>query len=394
MSLLGSIFGDKKKSDEGTLNSVFESSSKLPDKPQHKALPPRARKKKKEKEEEAAPKKDKKRKRDKEKEDEKEVSEEASTEEPADGEGDIDAAKEEDETKTETKTETTNDEERTIFVGNLPLDTTRKSLAQLFKDVGPIQSTRLRSVAASGVKVAQAGDQSLVKKVCANTNKVDPDAKSCAQGYVVFKSTFSVDKALKLNAVLMAGGRRLRVDRATPTVDSTRSVFIGNLPYHADEATLRQHFCRVGQFAPTEIENVRIVRDRETQQCKGFGYILFTDKTHVMMALQRMHESTYKRREIRVSVCGKRYKGRRGVPTEAQERRKQPKTTDVGALQRIIKKEATGKKRKRGGDSTDPSKKNSNGLSRRQASEAKLEKRHKKLQKRAAKGMGKTKQRK
>ncbi|MGH7742799.1 MAG: hypothetical protein ACRENS_12355, partial [Candidatus Eiseniibacteriota bacterium] len=35
---------------------------------------------------------------------------------------------------------------------------------------------------------------------------------------------------------------RLRVDTACPTIDTSRSVFVGNLPYEADENGLRQHF--------------------------------------------------------------------------------------------------------------------------------------------------------
>jgi RNA recognition motif-containing protein len=53
------------------------------------------------------------------------------------------------------------EEERTIFVGNLPPDITRRSLAGIFKPCGTVVSTRLRSMAVAGVKLPpeQAGNQ-------------------------------------------------------------------------------------------------------------------------------------------------------------------------------------------------------------------------------------------
>lgn len=52
-------------------------------------------------------------------------------------------------------------EERTIFVGNLPHDISRKALAGIFKECGKVASSRLRSVAVAGVKLppSQVGNQ-------------------------------------------------------------------------------------------------------------------------------------------------------------------------------------------------------------------------------------------
>ena len=60
-----------------------------------------------------------------------------------------------------TKEQLREESERTIFVGNLPVDITRKALASIFKPCGTVLSTRLRSVAVSGVKLPpeQAGNQ-------------------------------------------------------------------------------------------------------------------------------------------------------------------------------------------------------------------------------------------
>ena len=200
-------------------------------------------------------------------------------------------------------------------------------------------------------------------------------------------------------------GHWIRVDRSRPTVDASRSVFVGNLPYQAQESSLRPHFCRGCKLDESDVENVRIIRDKETMQCKGFGYVLFREKSMVSTALQTMHETDYLRRKLRVTVCGKRFKNRQGAPPAAakEDGKDGPgsgskrKIVDAnGALQRILTRDKNNndaKKRKRG-DVTKKTKggsANPHGLSRRAAVEAKTEKRIKKLKKRAARGMGKQK---
>lgn len=311
-------------------------------------------------------------------------------------------------------------EDRTIFVGNLPLDITRKGLASLFKHCGKIESTRLRSVAASGVKLPtqKKGNQSLVKKVCANTKQVDDTSKKTAQGYVVFDQVASVAAALSLNnkAAVPNSDLQLRVDRAAPTMDSARSVFVGNLPYGAEESELRTHF--EDACGNDTVEGVRVVRHPDTMQCKGFGYVLLHDKEHVAEAL-RLHDSRFMNRTIRVQVCGKRYKGKRGEVNKADAANK-PKGFEglrptEAAAKRLMAKMNASKKQMGGGASSKiklvpnekkrktysernaavnkPGKKNTTGVSKRAASESRVNKRVKKLQKRVDKGMGKTKNR-
>ena len=93
-------------------------------------------------------------------------------------------------------------------------------------------------------------------------------------------------------------------------------MFIGNLPYGAEEETLRDLFLKgVGADGDDDedpvVSGVRIVRDKETQKCKGFAYVTFRDASFVALALN-LHESKYMKREIRVQVCGKRTKGKKG----------------------------------------------------------------------------------
>ena len=241
----------------------------------------------------------------------------------------------------------------------------------------------------------------MVKKVSVNTKQFLKDTpKKTSQGYVVFEHIDSVDLALKMNNEPMPGNEDLllRVDRAKPTLDSTRSVFIGNLPYKANEMTLRSHFDEGCGWNVNDdiIEGVRIVRDKDTMECKGFGYVLLKDKSYVPAALG-MHESTYMKRELRVMVCGKRFKNRKGAPKES--------TPDMkGAHRRVANKDTkktmaiatdiiagTKDKKKRGTKKIGVKKAAVGGISKRAASGKKLDKRVKKIQKRIKTGMGKSK---
>jgi len=305
------------------------------------------------------------------------------------------------------------EEKRTIFVGNLPADITRRALAGIFKPCGDVASSRLRSVAVAGVKLPpeQAGNQKLMRQVCANTGKLLADApKKCAQGYVVFKSVESVEKALKLNNTTYQS-HTLRVDNASPTIEPGHSVFVGNLPYGADEETLREHFedkLSEGDFNEADgeaISGVRIIRDNETQKCKGFGYVILRDATLVPLALQ-LHETKYMKRELRVMVCGKRFKGKRGSDNKAnltgkprsfegqratsdttksstRKRKAEGASSSSGSGGKVMKRRARSEKKAAPGGKP--------GMSKRAASEQKVNKRVKKLQNRAVKGMGKKK---
>lgn len=299
------------------------------------------------------------------------------------------------------------DEARTVFVGNLPLEITRKQLETIFRECGKIKSSRLRSFGTSGVKVApeHSGNQNLVKKVSVNTKQfMKGTPKNTAQGYVVFENMESIEKALKMNNKHIPGNKDLvlRVDSAKPTLDSTRSVFVGNLPYKSNEMTLRSHFIDGCGWKDDDdaIEGVRIVRDKETMQCRGFGYILLRDKSCVSSALG-LHESTYMKKEIRVMVCGKRFKNRKGAPKEVEhaseirgahrrvtnKRKKQPDILKELISSTREKKE----KKKRGTKKIGVKKAGVGGLSKRAASGKKVNKRVKQIQKRMEKGMGSSK---
>ena len=197
---------------------------------------------------------------------------------------------------------------RTVFVGNLPPDTSRKAVAKHFGAFGRVESVRIRSVASANLKLEQRA--AVIKKA------VNTAVRDAVNAYVVFADAAPVEAAVATNAQL-AFGRHLRVDRAAPPsggatsgaagaeggVGATgatthkRSVFLGNLPFDLQEEAVWEAFSSLGS-----VEAVRLIRDPQTQQGKGFGYVTFADKVGVEAALAR-HETTLAGRTIRVQRC-------------------------------------------------------------------------------------------
>uniref|UniRef100_A0A8C9JR98 RNA binding motif protein 34 n=1 Tax=Panthera tigris altaica TaxID=74533 RepID=A0A8C9JR98_PANTA len=156
--------------------------------------------------------------------------------------------------------------ERTVFVGNLPVTCNKKI---------PAEGT-------------------LSKKLAAIKRKIHPDQKNI-NAYVVFKDESAATKALKRNGAQFADGFRVRVDLASETSSrDKRSVFVGNLPYKVEESAIEEHFLDCGSIVA-----VRIVRDPATGVGRGFGYVLFENTDAVHLAL-KLNNSELMGRKLRV----------------------------------------------------------------------------------------------
>ncbi|XP_008687780.1 RNA-binding protein 34 isoform X1 [Ursus maritimus] len=176
--------------------------------------------------------------------------------------------------------------ERTVFVGNLPVTCNKKKLKSFFREYGQIESVRFRSLIPA--------EGTLSKKLAAIKRKIHPDQKNI-NAYVVFKDESAATKALKRNGAQIADGFRIRVDLASDTSSrDKRSVFVGNLPYKVEETAVEEHFLDCGSIVA-----VRIVRDRVTGVGRGFGYVLFENTDAVHLAL-KLNNSELMGRKLRV----------------------------------------------------------------------------------------------
>jgi RNA recognition motif-containing protein len=73
-------------------------------------------------------------------------------------------------------------------------------------------------------------------------------------------------------------------------------LFIGNLPYSATEADLREHLSGVG--APSQVV---LPTDRETGRPRGFAFVDYTDRAVAEEAIRRFNQQPFKGRPLAVS---------------------------------------------------------------------------------------------
>ena len=73
-------------------------------------------------------------------------------------------------------------------------------------------------------------------------------------------------------------------------------LFVGNLPYSATEAELREHFSAVGP-----VSYISLPTDRETGRPRGFAFIEFNDRAQAEEAIRRFNNQSFKGRPIAVN---------------------------------------------------------------------------------------------
>jgi cold-inducible RNA-binding protein len=79
-----------------------------------------------------------------------------------------------------------------------------------------------------------------------------------------------------------------------------KKIYVGNLPWSADEAALRDLFATVG-----EVESAAVVSDRETGRSRGFGFIEMNDND-ADKAIAELNGRDMDGRELRVNEARER----------------------------------------------------------------------------------------
>ncbi|WAC19080.1 RNA-binding protein [Luteolibacter sp. SL250] len=73
-------------------------------------------------------------------------------------------------------------------------------------------------------------------------------------------------------------------------------IYVGNLPYTATEADIRELFSEFG-----EIQTAKIITDRETGGSKGFGFVTLADQSRVSDAVQALNGHNFHGRPLKVN---------------------------------------------------------------------------------------------
>jgi len=73
-------------------------------------------------------------------------------------------------------------------------------------------------------------------------------------------------------------------------------LYIGNLPYSANQQTLQDTFSKCGT-----VESVNVITDRSTGQSKGFAFVEMSSSNEAHKAIQEIHGSTIDGRAVTVT---------------------------------------------------------------------------------------------
>jgi len=76
------------------------------------------------------------------------------------------------------------------------------------------------------------------------------------------------------------------------------TVFVGNIPYDAQEDQLRNIFSRVGV-----VESFRLVFDKDTTQPKGYGFCDYSDADTALSAIRNLNDVDFNGRRLRIDLA-------------------------------------------------------------------------------------------
>ena len=243
----------------------------------------------------------------------------------------------------DTKTRQVDEEKdkRTVFVGNLSVQTKKSKLKQLFSQHGKVETVRFRC--------AGRPDMKTTKKVAVIRQKFHEQRNNiCA--YIRMSSVEEAEAACSLNGSSLDGFTiRVDVSSQSKSHDNKKSVFLGNLHFNTKEEDVRRLFSKVG-----EVENVRLIRDASTGMGKGFGYVNFATEESVQLAV-RLNQHEVEGRKIRVSRAVRKPKpgtvkqsGAGGSKQKSwnESKRKEFKVNKKREKTNIERKKFTGRKEK------------------------------------------------
>lgn len=149
-------------------------------------------------------------------------------------------------------------ERHTVFVGNLPFDTTDDHLKELFSSVGSVELVSIP------------------------INKETGQPRGFA--FVDLGSKEEVKAAIDNLAGSEFGGRTLRVNASLPkdearkqaekTDEGAQKIYVGNLPFDATRKDVEDLFTKYGN-----VRDVYLPMNRETKRPRGFAFVTLDEET-------------------------------------------------------------------------------------------------------------------
>ncbi len=73
-------------------------------------------------------------------------------------------------------------------------------------------------------------------------------------------------------------------------------IYVGNMSYQTTEETIKDLFSQYG-----EVEKVTLIKDRETQRPKGFGFISMSDDAAANKAIEELNQQEFEGRTLKIN---------------------------------------------------------------------------------------------
>ncbi|KAL9643560.1 hypothetical protein ABK040_010173 [Willaertia magna] len=233
--------------------------------------------------------------------------------------------------------------ENTMFISNFPIpleDThlkeSKKLVKKLFSAYGTIDSIRFRSLSYEKSKISTQKNSFLSRKRDKDygnvyikfekelTNEVKQQMIDDLNGKVLFERHIQVDDA----------------NHTKPTQEENeKSVFIQNLPFEIDVEDIWNTFGK-----KYEIFKIRLIRDRVTNKCKGYGYIQFKTKEEVKKVLDRNPKYKFEGREVEVVPCQQEKKKKKKNKEKDNNKKENNKINNNKTDKKNIEKKSSEKK--------------------------------------------------
>jgi len=170
-------------------------------------------------------------------------------------------------------------QDATIYVGDLDPKVNEAILWELFLQAGPVVNVHIPR------------------------DKLTKEHMS--YGFVEFQSEMDADYAIKIMNMIKLYGKPIRVNKASrdkQTHDVGANLFVGNLDPEVDEKLLYDTFRVFGVL----IASPKIMRDPETNQSRGFGFVNFDSFEAADAAIDALNSQYICNRQISVSYAFKK----------------------------------------------------------------------------------------
>ncbi|CAH0524358.1 RNA recognition motif domain-containing protein [Vibrio hippocampi] len=120
-------------------------------------------------------------------------------------------------------------------------------------------------------------------------------------GGIIF-SQLAVSPALAFVIGVVVTFAVTKTTTQTPTstsdaVAATTTLYVGNLPYKANESHVKELFSEYG-----EVFAVRLMKDKRTGKRRGFGFVVISS-SDVDKAVKALNEKDYMQRTLKVRVA-------------------------------------------------------------------------------------------